>query len=61
MFYEGYNIDSEASTVNVRVGKKTPKKNSFLVAVFTFPQQLYVDLTASNMNIHIKTTLEPEL
>lgn len=55
MFYEGYNIDSEGSTVNIRVGKKTP------FSMFMFAQQLYVDLVVYNMNIYIRITLEPKL
>lgn len=44
MFYEGYNIDSEASAANIKVGKKIIQKNTFIsVAVFNFTWELYVD------------------
>lgn len=37
MFYEGYNIDSKASAVNIRVEKK--KKS-----LYTFTQQLHAKI-----------------
>jgi len=59
MFYEGYDIDSEGSTVNIRGRREKKEEEQKEEEEKNIEKRLYVDPAASKMNIYIVRTFEP--